>query len=251
MHRLFFTADDFGLTDGVCTGIVEARRSGVLARTSAMACVPGSLDRVRLWAPQFPGPIGAHLQLTDGHPCADPSRVPTLVDQQGAFRGRKSTPPESFNPREVAVEWRAQIEALRGAGIAVTHIDTHHHLHRHEEISGIYLDLAREYNLAARTGPGKSRALRKAGIQCADYCETRFFSEDPSIESLLHLVLLAKSKVPAGGLIEVVCHPGRASPELEARSTYVAQREKELEILTRPDLRGRLSRVSIELVDGE
>jgi predicted glycoside hydrolase/deacetylase ChbG (UPF0249 family) len=46
MRRLVLTADDFGLTDGVCAGIVCIRRHGSLLRASSMECVPGSLERV-------------------------------------------------------------------------------------------------------------------------------------------------------------------------------------------------------------
>jgi len=248
MHRLLFTADDFGLTDGVCAGIVKARCSGVLTRTSAMACVPGSLDLLRAWAPQFPGQIGAHLQLTDGRPCTDPSRIPSLVDENGAFRGAKSLP-RPFNPEEVALEWRAQIEALRGVGIQLSHIDSHHHVHRRPELFVVYRDLARDFNFSARTCAGRTTDLRATGIRCADHCETGFYSNDPSINSLLQAVLRAKLKTPPGGLIEVVCHPGYVTEDLATRSVYVSPRQKELDILTDADLTARLAKLSIELVD--
>lgn len=250
MHRLLFTADDFGLTDGVCAGIVRARSSGVLTRTSAMASVAGSLERLRTWASQFSGPIGAHLQLTDGRPCTDPSRVPSLVDENGLFRGGSSLP-WPFDPEEVALEWRAQIQALRGAGIDVRHVDTHHHVHRQPEVFQVFRDLAREYDLPARTCVGGTIALREAGVQCADHCESGLYGDDPSIESLIQAVIRAKFNTPADGLIELVCHPGYVTDDLAALSVYVSQRQKELEILTDPDLRPRLAKLSLELVDEE
>jgi len=216
-----------------------------------MACVPGALDRLREWAPQFPGSIGAHLQLTDGRPCSEPAKVPSLVDRTGAFPGRRSIP-SRFNPREVALEWRAQIDALRGAGLHLTHIDSHHHLHWHSELFDIYVEIAREYRLSARTFQGvASERLRLAGIRSADYCAAGFYSDEPSMESLLSVIVEAKGQTPEGGLIELVSHPGHACEELKLRSVYVRQRERELKVLTDAGLIPNLAELAVELVEIE
>jgi hypothetical protein len=215
-----------------------------------MACVPGSLELLRIWAPQFAGRIGAHLQLTDGRPCSDASQIRSLVDKKGAFPGRRSLP-WPFNPQEVAMEWRAQIQALRDAGLEITHLDSHHHVHRQPELFLVYRELAREYGLSARTCSGGTARLREAGVRCADHCETGLYCDAPSLEVLLCVILRAKLQMPNGGLIELVSHPGHVTEELHARSVYVRQRPRELEILTTPDLSCRLAELAIELVDKE
>jgi hypothetical protein len=40
LKRLIFNADDFGLTDGVCTGVAEAIAGGAVKSTTAMVCTP-------------------------------------------------------------------------------------------------------------------------------------------------------------------------------------------------------------------
>lgn len=251
MHRLLFTADDFGLTDGVCAGIVHARRCGILSRTSAMACAPGSLDRLRVWAPQFPGRIGAHLQLTDGRPCLDPSMVPSLVNANGHFPRDRYVAP-SFKPEEVALEWRAQIAALRSAGVQLNHLDTHQHIHcQHSSLLAVYIELAKEYNLPVRTIPGWTKSLRAAGVSSADHCETSFYCDHPTVASLSRAIIRAKTRIPEGGSIEIMCHPGYVTGDLAAADAYVRQRRQELDVLTAPDLPARLAKLGIEVVEQE
>jgi len=251
MHRLLFTADDFGLTDGVCAGIVEARRNGVVARTSAMVCAPGAIERLRVWAPKFPGRIGIHLQLTDGRPCLDPPRVSSLVTADGEFP-REPLVTWPFEKAEVALEWRAQIAALRGLGVEISHLDTHQHVHcQHNELFETYIGLAREYNLPARTIPGWNKSLRAAGVRSADHCETSFYCDDPTLSMLSRAIIHGKALTPIGGLIEMMCHPGYVTEELAAVDSYVRQREQELEVLTNRKLVPRLAKLAVQVVEQE
>jgi len=157
-----------------------------------------------------------------------------------------------FDPEEVALEWRAQIVALRSAGVELNHLDTHHHVHcQHSSLLKVYLELARESNVPARTIPSLHKSLRWAGVQSADHCETGFYSDDPSVGSLSSAIIHGKTLTRTGGLIEVVCHPGYVTADLATADTYVSQRGKELEILTDPDLLKRLAKLSIEVVEQE
>jgi hypothetical protein len=63
--------------------------------------------RTRKWSQHFVGPIGAHLQLTDGRQCSAISKARSLVDARGAFPGRGSLLLR-VEPGEVAIQWRLQ-----------------------------------------------------------------------------------------------------------------------------------------------
>ena len=54
MIPVVINADDFGLTEGVCAGIVKAIQAGGVTATTAMACVPGAVERLKRWAPKIP-----------------------------------------------------------------------------------------------------------------------------------------------------------------------------------------------------
>src|SRR4051794_1322183 len=106
MKQLIVTADDFGMTDGVCAGIVEAMEHGIVTQTSAMVCREEDAARVRQWSARVAGRIGLHLQITDGDCCSAPEDVPSLTDARGAFPRNRA---ELKHPRraEVEHEWRA------------------------------------------------------------------------------------------------------------------------------------------------
>ena len=104
MVQLYFSADDFGLTDGVARGIVSSIRDGVVATTSAMVCVLDAATHLQRWSAALPGRIGGHLQLTGGRPCLPPERVPSLVDASG-----------DFLPSRAAVSSRSQTPACAAA----------------------------------------------------------------------------------------------------------------------------------------
>jgi len=83
MKHLIVNADDFGLTENVNRGILDAYRDGILTSTTLLAngmafesAVAASKRFRRLG-------IGVHLNLTEGLPVADASHIPTLVDRGG------------------------------------------------------------------------------------------------------------------------------------------------------------------------
>jgi predicted glycoside hydrolase/deacetylase ChbG (UPF0249 family) len=234
MVDVIFNADDFGLTTGVTEAIIEAAACGVVRSTSALVC-RGNLELLRDAAPRFRGSIGLHLQLTDGVPCLPPERVPSLVDDDGRFP-RNVSGLKAVAADEVYAEWRAQHARARSLGIKPSHIDSHHHVHRRDEVLEVYVELARSLGVPARSGDAAVRAaLLRAGVPCPATCETSWFR--PRIEMARLLATLRKNAARfCGEPIEFMCHPGYADDELRAASTLVEQRQEELALLTAPEL---------------
>ena len=249
MRRLIINADDFGLSDGVCLGILEAMDQGAVTSTTGMACAPGSLARLERWADRVAGRIGVHLQLTNGRPCLEAAETPSLVDESGNFplswRGLKRCDPD-----EVGAEWRAQIERIKALGIEPTHLDSHHNVHLKPEIFPVYCDLAKEAGLPARAGGMRliPELLKINKVDCANYAEIELSSGPITLERLLDLLERAFERCGGAGVVELMCHPGRVDDELRAQSHYLENREAELAILCRPDLSERIAALGIELV---
>ncbi len=132
-RRLVIHADDYGLSPGVNRAIEEALESGAVTSCSIMLGEAAAHSAIA-WAaghPQFD--FGVHLNLTQGRPVLPPSQVPSLVDSHGHFWRlgtfilRCST--GRVRLREVELEWRAQIGLLRAAGVVISHLDSHQHVH--------------------------------------------------------------------------------------------------------------------------
>lgn len=249
MKRLIINADDFGLTDGVCAGIVESILTGAVSSTSAMVCVPEAIENLRRWAPKLEGRMGAHLQLTGGVPCAEPSMLSSLVNAEGQFP-RSWRGLGRLNRDEVRREWHAQMELLLSLGIKPTHIDTHHHVHRFPVAFDVYCEIAESYRIPARTLlPQMTAKLRARSLHCAEYCETTWYGGQLTLDSLIECIRRGFSVCGEQATMELMCHPGFSDAELEKKSNYTAEREEELRILCSDELMDMLLELQIEVVN--
>ncbi|HMI58179.1 MAG TPA: ChbG/HpnK family deacetylase, partial [Gemmatimonadaceae bacterium] len=118
--RLVINADDFGFAPGVTRGIIEAHAAGSVTSTSIMANGIDWENAVRLARANRKLDVGIHLNLVQGRPLL---RVPSLTDPVtsefyplGALARRAML--GRIDADELEAETRAQIERVRGAGIA-------------------------------------------------------------------------------------------------------------------------------------
>jgi len=152
--ELIVTADDFGLALPVNEAVERGHREGILTSASLMVTGAAAADAVER-ARRLPRlGVGLHLVLVDGRPALPPERVPDLVGADGRF---PANPVRAglrifFSARaraQAAAECRAQLEAFRATGLALDHVDGHHHFHQHPTVQRILLELAREFGIAA------------------------------------------------------------------------------------------------------
>jgi len=218
-----------------------------VSSTSAMVCDPAAAALLVRHANTLAGRAGLHLQLTDGFPCADSVRLPSLVTEGGCFArfpNELGTP----DPDEIRIEWRAQVEMFLQSGLTPSHIDTHHHVHALPAAFEVYCEIAQRCGVPARTlSPEMTESLRSRAIPCADYCETAWLGADATLERLLELVTAAFDRCGGHGVVELMCHPGYANRFLSARSVYVSRREEELHILCSDQLARQLRRLGVEI----
>src|SRR5882762_3180227 len=142
LRSLVINADDLGLTVGVNNGIFDAHDRGVLTSASVFANARATEDALARALRRPVLGVGCHLTLVDGQPTLPPARVPTLTQDDGRFhqswkpfivaclRGRISLV-------EVEQELTAQIERLLSAGVRLTHLDAHKHVHAYPPIFSI------------------------------------------------------------------------------------------------------------------
>ena len=131
---LIVNADDFGLTTGVSDAIVDASERGVVTSVSVLTLGPGFADSVGRLASTNLG-VGAHLAAVgEDPPLLSASEIPSLVDRRGhlAPTWRQFLPRAAvgrIDPDDLRREFTAQLEAVRSAGLAVDHLDTHQNIH--------------------------------------------------------------------------------------------------------------------------
>lgn len=117
--------------------IAEGFDRGIVTAASLMASGAAFDDAVSRAVARPSLSVGLHVTLCDGRAVLPPSRIPSLVDEEGVFeasparagirywRDRRRLAPL------LAAEIAAQFDRLSAAGLHPTHADAHHHLHVH------------------------------------------------------------------------------------------------------------------------
>ncbi len=209
-RRVVLNADDFGYDPAVSLGIERVMREGLVSSTTMMVNTPHSQHA----AERAEGlSIGLHLNLARWRSLARPGLEFDATDAG------------TFDATFVADETRAQLEHLqRLLGRPATHLDVHKHLHRHPTVLTGIIDAVATSGLPVRSIDEPMRArLATAGVPTNDAffgdAGTDAFWTLPRFEEAL-------TRLPAEGLVELMCHPGQAPTQV--KSGYRAQREVEL-----------------------
>ena len=155
--------DDFGLTKGVNAGIVEAHIRGILTSASLLANAPGTNEAIQLARQNPKLGVGCHLALVDADPVQPASEVPTLAPG-GHFRPTwQAFIVDALAGRialnEVERELTAQIQRLTTAGLTLTHLDTHKHVHAFPPVFNIVARLAHRFGISTVRIPFEPRSL--------------------------------------------------------------------------------------------
>ncbi|MBS4054819.1 MAG: ChbG/HpnK family deacetylase [Thermaerobacter sp.] len=255
--QLIINADDFGFTWGVSQGIAEAMRHNVTSTTIMGNCaeLPRHLSLLE-GLPQRS--LGVHLVLSAGAPLMPPDSVPSLVNKEGHFWRNFRQATRLAKPKEVYLEWRAQVEGILRCGVKLTHLDSHHHVHLEPKLTRVAREIAREYSIPAIRRLTVRDMWREQGFwqnaifmpqvaRSAELIRLSGLSYPQGLMSLDLRHLRALKKLPPG-IYEMFCHPGRVDDELLGKSSLTYHREEELTMLSSPSFAADLHESGIELV---
>lgn len=244
-------ADDFGETEAITAGICQAIVAGVVTSTSVMVNMPGSLEALRR-APALAqqASFGVHLNLCEGRPL---TRGATLTDSKGEFLRKRLLAARALAGKlslpELEAEVAAQVGLLRDAGVRVSHLDGHKHLH---QLPIVCTAVAR---VLPRFGIERVRITRLASWlrvrgpsmlarEIAARHAARVFAgvrlRSPTcivdLRDLLAgrpLAVLAGARAAGAEPIEICCHPGTAAADAGKPGSH--RRGNELQYLLSPE----------------
>ena len=269
--RLVVNADDFGLSPVISRGILAAHRNGIVTSTSLLGNTPG-LDEARAMLASAPAlGVGVHLTLVGGEPVSDPAAIPSLLAPDGRSLHANGTELIGAWARrrivgaEVERELDAQVARVRDAGIAVDHLDTHHHLGFRPVVGQAVEAVARRHGIAGIRSAVERPTLAwatdplrglEAGLLTGLAWLTRRqlgalrhgpqswgFVEVGRLDEVRILEIIGRL---GPGPHELICHPGEedAAPG-EAPGRY--QRPGEIAALTSPRVRRALEQRGVIL----
>lgn len=224
--KVIFNADDYGLTKGVTNGIIKAHVDGVV--NSATLMMNGKAVNYAIeQAKKTPSlKVGIHLVLTYGKPVSD--QVPALIDEDGKFKFKNTTTSLDANELgQIEKEWRAQLDAFLATGLTLNHIDSHHHVHGLPPLKDLVVKLAADYQVPVRY----TESLKdEKQLLYAEQLWVDFYQDGVTEEIFDQLKDLDVDSV------EIMTHPAIVDAELKELSSYLLDREKELEILCKIDV---------------
>ncbi|HEX9367065.1 MAG TPA: ChbG/HpnK family deacetylase [Vicinamibacterales bacterium] len=267
VRSLVVNADDLGLTVGVNDGIFDAHDHGILTSASVFANAHATLDALTRARHRPSLGVGCHLTLVDGQPTLPPSRVPSLIEDDGQFR--RSWKPfivscllGRISLRQVEQELTAQIDRIRSAGLTLTHLDAHKHVHAYPPIFDIVTRLAERFRIPVVRVPferwsnlhgdgtqrrtARSQALMNAAMlpwAWRDYrrasragVRTPHFIGRTHTGVLSAQVLAAMVRALPPGVTELMVHPGYVDEVLARLNTRLLDaRADEVNLLTHQD----------------
>jgi predicted glycoside hydrolase/deacetylase ChbG (UPF0249 family) len=136
--RIVVNADDFGLSQDTVRATIECFEQGVLTSASIMATMEATDEAIGFARAHPEFSFGVHLTFVgDGseRACSDPADVRHLVDAEGRLaptnRVRLRAALRRIPVSEIAQETAAQVSAVQDAGVRVSHVDSHRHLHKY------------------------------------------------------------------------------------------------------------------------
>lgn len=135
--RIVTNADDFGATDETVIATIACFEAGALTSATIMTARPATRAALD-YAVANPGhSFGVHLVLVgdgDERPCSDPDEVPDLVDADGRLLAtgivRKRALTGRLSVSQLEREIGRQLEIAQAAGVPLSHVDSHRHLHK-------------------------------------------------------------------------------------------------------------------------
>jgi chitin disaccharide deacetylase len=216
-RTLVVNADDFGASEGVNRGVVQAHVHGIVTSTSLMVTGNAAEHAARL-AGEHPGlGVGLHWDL-DEENLSDP----VALEDTRAVR------------RELA----RQLEAFeRLMNRPPTHVDSHHHVHRRDEIAPIARQLVSALGVPLR----EEGSVRYVG---GFYGQWEWLVTDLEHIGPEFLIWILRNEVDEGWT-EIGCHPGFVTDDFT--SVYLAEREVEVATLTDPRVQAEIEALGIRL----
>ncbi len=244
---LIVNADDYGYFRCVSKGILKAAGHGIVTATGVLANAPHFTEHAAMLRDCDALDVGVHLNLTEGMPLTSElrrglSRWSGRFPQKFAMAGAILS--GAIKTEDISREWQAQIERCLDNGLVLA--KDHHIQHIRFPTS--------------RLGGGTSNGslFRGAVIKVlgtinrrrADTRTARFLGMEASGKLDLPYLERSLSRLGAGEIYELMCHPGEfdAQEVSESRLVRYHDWQRELSALTSPAVPELLHRHGVRLI---
>jgi predicted glycoside hydrolase/deacetylase ChbG (UPF0249 family) len=236
---LIVNADDLGMDAPTTQGIVSAYQRGIVSSATLMVTMATSEEAAKI-ARATKLPVGLHVSLTQGRAVAERD-IYRLVDDCGTL---KLSPRHLITASQkdvmlidqIRAEIRAQLAKAFDLGLALTHVDSHQHVHMNPVLFAVLeeealafgirrIRLSREPLRALFLGGAYTQILKRNNLPkwlitrtCARRIKPRletpelFFGVLNSGAVLKRVLLNILAMIPSRKSVEICVHPGLPDP---------------------------------------
>jgi chitin disaccharide deacetylase len=228
VRRLIVNADDFGQSEGVTRGVIQAHERGIVTSASLMVLWPAAEHAAAYTRTQGSLSTGLHVDLGE------------WIGRDGVWV-RRYQRVDLEDTLAVEREVRAQLDRCRDLlGRNPTHLDSHQHVHRREPVRSTLAQIANELGVPLRhVTPG----IRYSGDF---YGQTATGEPVPDAITVDALVWSLVNLEP--GVTELACHPGYAE---DLDTIYQKERSVEVRTLCAGEVRAVIADQHIQLTSFE
>jgi chitin disaccharide deacetylase len=223
VRYLIVNADDFGYTEGINRGILDAHAKGIVTSASLMVERPAAPHAVALARENPRLALGLHVEVKHWRRSWLPRRG--SARSSDAVKGRATD------------DLRRQLDRFRRlVGRDPSHLDSHQHRHMAELVRPTFEEVADELSIPLRR---LDPSVRFCGEFYGHNGRGQPEHEAISVDALIRLIENAEGRVT-----ELCCHPGYA---IGLDDWYRVERELEVRALCDPRVRDALERAGVRL----
>ena len=246
--QMILRADDIGYSEAVNYGIEKTVKEGLVRTAGLMVNMPATVHGLKL----VEGTgicLGQHTNLCIGKPCADPAKIPSLLDENGNLKSSKIYRAAFAEGREFTVldEMVIEIEAQYHRFKELVGRDPDYfeaHAVQSKNLSKALAIVAEKYGLKLNTRDGVTGKRTFCGKPIASQPIESMQPDYDPWESLKKAVRLADPSLPN----VFVCHPGYLDDFILRSSSLTVNRTKEVAMLTDPAMKDWLDAHDVQLI---
>ncbi len=277
MIKLILTADDFGLHSSINEAVEEAYQKGILTNASLIVNGAKADEAIKI-CKRNPGlDIGLHYTLVEEAPVSAPEDVASIITKKGLFYENhfhllKKMMTNQAVKQDIVHELVSQIEYCHSSGVAISHIDSHRHLHVFPPIFKVirptlnrygitkmrYLNVPRfELNPENMFKTGVAMFFKAYSlINKSIYKHPDFFVGFYESGNINTSMLLSWLKLLSSNVYEIALHIGKSDKALKKKYgkwdqyfSYSFSWEKEFNALTDPLIHEYIQNRKIQLIN--
>lgn len=263
--------DDIGMCQASVDAFIEMVAFGLISSGAVMVPCPWFPDAAAFSKAHPEADLGVHLTLTSEWdtyrwgPVSTRDPQSGLMDEQGFFHKSSEAVWEHADPDAAAFELDLQVKRALGAGMSLTHIDTHMGSVAHPKLIPAYVKLATKYGLPLMI-PRMSaeQAMAEQGLDEATaqmIAQMIAKLEEMGLPLLDHLSGLSLAdaenrfdqaknalKVLEPGLTHFIIHPSKDTPELRRITASWDCRVADYETFTSEAMRDFIKTEGIQVI---